>query len=156
MFFLTGADEHGSKIYNTAKDQGIGTEVLLDENVSVFQDLNSQLSISNDEYIRTTDQQRHWPTAQDVWRKLVESGDIYKKNYSGNYCVGCELFLRDKDMNENNECLIHKKPTELQEEENYFFRLSKYADTIKNMILENRVRIVPDFRKNEVLAFIDE
>lgn len=79
--FLTGSDEHGSKIYNKAKELGLDTRSMLDSNVEMFKVLERKLEISYDDFIRTTDSERHWTTAQDVWRKIRNSGDIYKKSY---------------------------------------------------------------------------
>lgn len=86
VFFLTGSDEHGSKIYNKACELKKDTMAMLDENVAFFKNLHESLATVPDDFIRTTDRVRHWSTAQDIWRKLVAKGDIYKKPYSGLYC----------------------------------------------------------------------
>lgn len=98
VFLLTGADEHGSKIYNKAQELGKDTLTMLDEHTALFKRLHTELGTSYDDFIRTTDQVRHWPTAQDIWNKLVAKGDIYKKSYSGLYCEGCETFLTEKEL----------------------------------------------------------
>lgn len=155
-FFLTGADEHGSKIFNKAKELGKDTQAMLDEHVAIFTELHAALATTPDDFIRTTDQVRHWPTAQDMWNKLAEKGDIYKKTYSGLYCEGCEAFLSDKELDQEGNCLIHKKPPVRIEEENYFFALSKYEKELVELIKSDSVKITPDFRKNEILSFLSE
>lgn len=130
VFLLTGSDEHGSKIFNKAQELGKDTVTMLDENVEIFQSLLRDLSISNDDFIRTTDRLRHWPTAQAIWRLLETKGDIYKKKYAGLYCEGCEAFLPEKDLDADGNCVIHKKKPIALEEENYFFKLSAYEDRL--------------------------
>ena len=156
VFLLTGADEHGSKIYNKAKELEKETLDMLDEHVTLFKNLETSLSIIPDDFIRTTDRVRHWPTAQAIWRKLEAKGDIYKKKYSGLYCEGCEVFMPEKDLDAEGNCPIHHKKPTLLEEENYFFRLSKYEEQLKEIILNDIVKIVPEFRKNEILSFLSE
>lgn len=156
VFLLTGADEHGSKIYNKAQELGKDTLTMLDEHVELFKHLHTELGTSYDDFIRTTDQVRHWPTAQDIWNRLVAKGDIYKKSYSGLYCEGCETFLTGKELDTLGNCPIHhKKPTRI-EEENYFFALSRYTDKLSELIRSDEIKITPDFRKNEALAFLWE
>ena len=128
---------------------------MLDENVQLYQDALQKMHISPDDFIRTTDQKRHWPVAQEVWRRMQENGDIYKKSYTGNYCEGCELFLTEKDIDENGNCIHHHVPPKEVQEENYFFRLSKFADSLTQQIQSDEIHIHPVFRKNEMLAFID-
>lgn len=156
VFFLTGADEHGAKIYNKAKELGKIPLQMLDEHVALFQTLGTTLGTTPDDFIRTTDQVRHWSTAQAIWRKLKAKGDIYKKKYSGLYCEGCEVFIPKKDLDTEGNCTIHHKKPLLLEEENYFFRLSKYEEELKKIVANDRVKITPDFRKNEILSFLGE
>lgn len=156
VFFLTGSDEHGSKIVKTAEAQWIDVMQMLDTNVGHFQDMNTALSISNDGYIRTTNKEKHWPVVQALWMRLVEKWDIYKKIYAGWYCDREERFVTEEELDEN-KCLKEGgAPTVWTEDENYFFRLSKYSDTIKEKLMSEEVRIVPDFRKNEMLAMIGD
>ena len=155
-FFLTGADEHGSKIYNKAKELKKETLDMLDENVALFRELGTSLAITPNDFIRTTDRVRHWPTAQAIWQKLEEKGDIYKKKYSELYCEGCEVFMMEKDLDEKRECPIHHKKPILLEEENYFFALSKYEKELVKLIENDTVKIIPEFRKNEILSFLSE
>ena len=156
VFFLTGADEHGSKILKTAETAGRDVMEMLDENVGHFQDMNTALSISNDGYIRTTDKKRHWPVVQALWMKLVEQGDIYKKKYAGYYCDREERFVTEEELDEN-KCLKEGgAPTRWTEDENYFFKLSRYSDDIKKKLISGDVKITPEFRQNEMIAMIGD
>ncbi len=156
VYFLTGADEHGNKIMKAAETQGIDVMKMLDANVVHFQDMNTALSISNDGYIRTTDKKRHWPIVQTLWMRLVEKGDIYKKNYAGWYCDREERFVTEEELDENKCVKEGGAPTRWTEDENYFFRLSKYSGEIKKKLEKWDVCVLPDFRKNEVLALIGD
>ncbi len=129
---------------------------MLDEHVALFKELEDSLSVTPDDFIRTTDKVRHWPTAQSIWQKLEAKGDIYKKKYSGLYCEGCEVFMPEKDLDPEGNCPIHHKKPTLLEEENYFFRLSKYEEQLKKLIASDTVKIIPEFRKNEILSFLSE
>jgi methionyl-tRNA synthetase len=154
-YFLTGTDEHGVKIYETALEKGIETQAFVDSNAEVFRSLEGVLTLSNDDFIRTTEE-RHKRGAQKIWTKLYEAGDIYRDIYKGNYCVGCESFIPEKDLDEDGCCQIHKKKVKLLEEENYFFKLSKYSDRIKDAISSGELKIIPESRKNEMLNIIGE
>lgn len=156
VFFLTGSDEHGTKIYRTAKKANLDTKKFVDNNVKVFKELIKLLEISNDEFIRTTDSKKHWPGVHALWKKLEKNGDIYKKKYTGLYCSGCERFVTEKDL-VNGKCPDH--PTlkiEKINEENYFFRLSKYSDKIKKLIESDKLEIIPKKWKNNFLGLIRE
>ncbi|MEK9186238.1 MAG: class I tRNA ligase family protein, partial [Patescibacteria group bacterium] len=109
--------------------------------------------LSLDDFIRTSDQNRHWPGARKLWKKLAENGDLYKKTYRGIYCVGHEAFITEKDLIDG-KCQDHQKAPETIEEENWFFKLSDYGKKIEKLILKDKLRIVPESRKNEILAFI--
>lgn len=152
--FLVGTDEHGAKIVRTAEAQGKTPRELVDENSQKVRDLHAMLNISSDDFIRTSDQKRHWPGAQKMWLALVASGDIYKKQYHGLYCVGHEAFVTQKDL-VNGMCHDHQKAPEAIEEENWFFKLSKYAKEIELRIKKNELKIVPESRKNEILSLIE-
>ncbi len=152
-FFLTGTDEHGSKIYQTAAEQGLDTQELVDLNAAKFLELTKLLNISNDDFIRTTDQ-KHKDGVKILWNKLIEKGDIYKDGYEGLYCVGCEAFITSSDLTKEGLCPNHNKKPDLIKEENYFFRLSKYADQIEQLITSDELEIIPNSRKNEILSFI--
>ncbi|MBP6921349.1 methionine--tRNA ligase [Candidatus Gracilibacteria bacterium] len=156
VFFLTGADEHGSKILKTAETAGRDVMEMLDENVGHFQDMNRALSISNDGYIRTSDKEKHWPVVQALWMKLVDRGDIYKKAYSGYYCDREERFVTEEELDENKCLKENGAPTRWTEDENYFFKLSRYSDTIKEKLINGDVKITPEFRQNEMIAMIGD
>ena len=155
VFFLTGTDEHGAKIAKAAEMAGLDTKKFVDKNAELFRDLKKTLNLSWDNFIRTSDQKVHWPVAQRMWRALEKSGDIYKKKYRGLYCVGHEAFITGKDL-AGEKCRDHQTEPEIIEEENYFFRLSKYAKEIETKIKNNELRILPEGRKNEILAQIKE
>ncbi len=154
-YFLVGADENAEKVIQSAKETGEDPKEFLDKIIERFKEFFKTLNISNDQFIRTTDKEKHWPGAQALWKKLDESGDIYKKEYEGLYCVGCEAFITEKDLVDG-KCPDHDmKPTYLKEE-NYFFRLSKYSEKLKEKIESDELEIIPESRKNEVLAFINQ
>jgi methionyl-tRNA synthetase len=156
VFFLTGTDEHGLKNYQTALSLGKTPEDFVKENSSLFLKLVSDLGISNTEFIRTSDKEKHWPSAQKLWNSIDNSGDIYKKNYKGLYCAGHETFHTPEDLI-NDECPSYPgKKLSIIEEENYFFRLSKYKDEIQKIITDDIIKIFPASRKNEILAFLEK
>ncbi len=156
VFFLTGADEHGSKIFKAAETAGQDVVEMLDENVAHFQDMNMALSISNDGYIRTTDKNRHWPVVQALWMRLFDNWDIYKKQYAGWYCDREERFVTEEELDENKCLKENGAPTRWTEDENYFFKLSKYSDAIKKKLQSGEVKITPEFRQNEMIAMIGD
>lgn len=153
VFFLTGTDEYGSKLYKTAKKAGISPEKLVDANVEIFKSLDEKLNVSYDDFIRTTDKKRHWPGVYFLWEKLVKAGDIYKSKYKEYYCNGCEDFLVERELIDG-KCVYHNTEPELIEEENYFFRLSKYQKKLLEIIEKNKIKILPESRKNEILNLI--
>jgi methionyl-tRNA synthetase len=153
VFFLTGTDENAQKNILAAKKQGILPKKFVDQNANFAKELWKKLEISFDYFIRTTSKKIHWPGVKKLWLVCKKSGDIYKKKYTGLYCTGCEAFLRKKDLKEG-VCPIHlKKPTRISEE-NYFFRLSKYQKELKKIIEKDKVKVIPEERKNEILNFI--
>ena len=151
VFFLSGTDENSLKNVQTAEKQKISVKELVDKNSQKFFDLKKSLNLSYDDFIRTTEQ-RHITGAQKLW-SLCEK-DIYKKKYKGLYCVGCEEFYKEDEL-ENGLCPEHKKPLELIEEENYFFKLENYTDKIKDLIEKDIIKIIPQKRKNEIISFIN-
>ncbi|PCI21263.1 methionine--tRNA ligase [Candidatus Wolfebacteria bacterium] len=155
VYFLTGTDDHGIKIVRTAHDAGKEVREFATENANIFRELLDLLTISNNDFIRTSDREHHWPGALKLWNKLVESNDIYKSAYKGFYCVGCEAYITEKELVEE-KCCIHDTKPEVIEEENYFFKLSKYAVELIEKIQSNELLIVPESRKNEVLRMLDE
>ncbi len=155
VFFLTGTDEHGLKIYKKAKEEKKDPREFVDEIYEEYKSLLKKLDISNDFFIRTTDKETHIKGVKEVWKELEENGDIYKKKYRGLYCRGCEAFKKEKELI-SGKCPDHGIEPEVVEEENYFFKLSKYKKEIKEAINSGRVGVVPKERKNEVLRFLEE
>jgi methionyl-tRNA synthetase len=155
VFFLTGTDEHGQKIAKASEEAGRNPKEFTDEISEKYKKLKEPLNLSNDDFIRTTDQKRHWPAVEKVWLGLKEKGDIYKKKYKGFYCVGCEAFITNKDL-VGGKCKIHQKEPEIIEEENYFFKLSKYSKEIGEAIEKDKTKIIPEGRKNEMMSFINQ
>ncbi|MBU1563511.1 methionine--tRNA ligase [Patescibacteria group bacterium] len=155
VFFLTGTDEHGVKIVRKAEELNRKVEELVDENTASFRDSAKILNLSNDDFIRTTDKKRHWPGVHKIWQELDKKADIYKGEYKGLYCVGCEAYLRKIDLIDS-KCPIHQKEPEILGEENYFFRLSKYIPEIENVIKKDKLIIIPEAKKNEMLGLIKQ
>jgi len=152
VFFLTGTDEHGAKISQTAKQKKLPTQKFVDANAKLYQKLAKELKISNDFFIRTTDKKIHWPGVLKLWEILGKKGDIYKKSYTGLYCSGCERFVTEKDLVEG-KCPDHPK-LKIQKisEENYFFKLSKYSSQIQKLIKTGKLEIFPEKWKNNFLG----
>ena len=153
VFYLTGTDEHGLKIKKAAQEAGKSPKEFADDISGKFRKLTKVLNISNNDFIRTTDEKRHLLSVKKVWSVLEKKGDIYKKKYKGYYCSGCEAFVTKKDLKKG-KCPHHNQKPELVEEENYFFRLSKYLPRIKKKIEKDELKIIPKTRKNEVLGNI--
>lgn len=155
-YFLAGTDENSQKIVREAEKQGRPIGELLDENVGKFRELFGALQVSYDQFIRTTDKERHWPGATELWNRLLEAGALYKKAYTGLYCVGAESFVTEKDLRPGRLCPDHdEQPVELSQE-NWFFRLSDYQRFLVEEIEGNRLEIVPESRRAEVLSFLRE
>ncbi len=155
VYFLTGSDENAQTVLAAAKKSGQDTKKFIDDAVESFKQLFSDLNISYDQFIRTSDQIVHWPGAGKLWQKLAAAGDIYKKEYEGLYCIGHEAFLTEKELVDG-KCPDHGTVPERLKEENYFFRLSKYTEEIKKRILLGELRVVPQSRKNEILSLLEE
>lgn len=154
VIFSTGTDEHGGKIADKAKELGKTPKEFTDEMSENFRALAKTLNISNDRFIRTTDK-GHEQRAQLIWKALEK--DIYKSKYTGLYCTGCEAFVTEAVAKENKgTCPHHNKPYEKIEEENYFFKLSKYAPQIEKAITDGSFRVIPATRKHEIMHVIKE
>lgn len=153
VFFLTGTDEHGAKIARAAESAGMTPRAYVDMNAEKFRALREMLDLSWDDFIRTSDEARHFPNATDIWNRIAAAGDLYKKTYEGLYCVGHEAFVTEKDL-ENGICRDHGVAPEKIAEENYFFRLSKYADKVAELIRSGELKIVPEGRAKEILNFM--
>lgn len=151
---LSGSDENGLKIVQAAEAQGLSPQELSDQNTKLFQAFAKKLNVKVDVWRRGSDQKYHWPGVVELWQKGQEAGDIYKKMYRGLYCVGCEDFYLPKDLVDG-KCPEHLKEPEAVEEENYFFRLSKYEKKLKELITSGELRVVPEERRNEILALIE-
>lgn len=149
VYFLTGTDEHGTKIQKTAHDNGKTPQELTDENSQKFKDAWKSLDISYDGFIRTTDP-KHYKAVSYIFEKLVEQGDIYKASYEGLYCNGCEKFITPKELIDG-KCPNHDQAPAKIEEENYFFKITRYKDRLIQHIKDNPNFILPEFRKNEIL-----
>ncbi len=153
VFFLTGTDEHGIKIEETAAAAGKSPKEFVDEMVNSFKDAWKSLLISNDRFIRTTDAD-HEEVVQQVFRKMRDKGDIYKGTYEGLYCEGCEDYLKERDLVDG-MCANHKRAPKQMKEENYFFRLTKYKEPLRKWLaLEGSVR--PDGRRREVINQLED
>lgn len=152
VIFSTGTDEHGGKIAEKAAELKITPKEFSDINSEKFRKFAKDLNISNDRFIRTTDA-GHEQRAQLIWKALEK--DIYKSQYTGLYCTGCEAFVTEAVAKENNGvCPHHNKPYEKIEEENYFFKLSKYSPQIEKAINDGSFTIIPATRKHEILNVI--
>lgn len=155
VFFLTGSDEHGAKIARAAAAAGVPVRQFVNSNTKIFKKLTQKLNISNDYFLRTSDRKNHWPAVIKIWKELAKSGDLYKKQYAGFYCVGHEAFVTKKDLMEG-KCALHKTEPEIIKEENYFFRLSRYEKQIEEKIKSGEFKIVPESAKNEILSLAKE
>ncbi|PWM40838.1 MAG: methionine--tRNA ligase [Clostridiales bacterium] len=154
VMFLTGTDEHGLKIEQKAEAEGVTPKQYVDKIVANFQKLWKLLNISNDRFIRTTDDY-HVKAVQKIFRELYDRGDIYKGKYDGWYCTPCESFWTETQLKDG-KCPDCGREVKWAEEEAYFFRLSKYADRILKLYEEHPEFIQPESRKNEMIAFIKQ
>ncbi len=151
--YLCGSDENALKNVQSAEQAGITPQQLCDENTEKFKELVKKLDISIDIWQRGSNKKLHWPGTHRLWKLCEKSGDIYKKKYKGLYCVGCEVFYTESELFDG-LCPEHQTKPELVEEENYFFRLSKYQTKLEELIEKDIVKVIPATRKNEVLSFI--
>lgn len=152
VFFSTGTDEHGQKIAQKADEKGESRQAYVDHYAGEFGKLKEALNLSYDSFIRTTDD-HHKAAAQEIWRRCAAQGDIYKKSYTGLYCVGCELYYKESELDENKCCTIHGTPVEEVEEENYFFKLSNYQDYLEEY-LSREDSVVPEWQRQWALEFV--
>ncbi|CAI8041136.1 Methionine--tRNA ligase, partial [Geodia barretti] len=154
VFFLTGVDEHGANIHKAAENSGLSPQAYCDKMAPIFIKLWKRLNISNDIFMRTTSDM-HKRGAEKFLTALYDSGDVYKGSYEGHYCRPCERFVPEKELTDEKLCPIHKLPLEWLEEENYFFRLSKYQDRLLAHFHENPDFVYPAARRNELLSILD-
>lgn len=151
--FTSGTDDNSLKNVRAASTLGITPRELVARNGAEFLRLAQALNVAHDDFIHTASDARHTPAVHALWLRCVDSGDVYKDSYRGLYCVGCEHFLRESEILDG-RCAAHPQPLEVVEEENWFFRLSRYERPILQAISADRLQILPLERKNEALQFI--
>lgn len=154
VYFTTGTDENSEKIIQAAHKAGEEPRAYLDHTVARFKELYELLDIEYDQFVRTSDEARHWPGAVALWKRLEQAGALYKSSYSGLYCVGHEAFLTEKELDEKGLCPDHGTAPEVVTEENWFFKLSEYATQVEKAIESDALPVTPQTRKNEVLSFL--
>ena len=152
-YMLTGTDEHGDKIFQAAEECGKSPQAFVDEVAQKFQDAWAKLDIQYNRFVRTTDKD-HIASVQKFLQKVYDNGDIYFGEYGGHYCYGCERFYTEKEL-ENGLCPQHQQKPEYISEKNYFFRMSKYQNWLKEHIQANPSFIRPERYRNEVLSLLD-
>ena len=154
VFFLTGLDEHGQKVQQVAEERGIDPQQHCDEMAPKWKHLWEKLHIQYDDFIRTTEP-RHEKVVKAVLNAVKDAGDIYMDEYGGSYCIGCERFYTEKEL-EDGKCPQHEKELEYITEKNYFFKMSKYQKELIDYINKNLEFIQPQHRKNEILGFLSQ
>jgi methionyl-tRNA synthetase len=153
-YFLTGSDDNAQKNAQVAESEGLPTKEFVDRNSRAFAAVGETLNLSYDQFFQTS-QAQHFQGAQKLW-SMFNKADIFKKTYTGLYCVGCEQFYKSEDLLDGQICPDHKKVVETIEEENYFFRLANYQDILKQKILSNELLITPQKRRNETLSWLSQ
>jgi methionyl-tRNA synthetase len=153
-FFLTGTDEHGSNIARVAEEAGLEPKEFADRNAATFIEMTRRINVSNDFFIRTTDE-RHEQLVQEFLERIYDAGEIYEGVYAGLYCSRCESFYTEAELIDG-KCPQHGIPPEWVEEKNYFFRLSAYQDKLLALYEENPEFVLPKFRANEARSFIEQ
>ncbi|OGK19940.1 methionine--tRNA ligase [Candidatus Roizmanbacteria bacterium RIFCSPHIGHO2_02_FULL_37_13b] len=152
---LSGGDENALKNVQAAEAVSQDIQSFVDNNARLFEELAKKINVLFDVFQKGSDKKTHYPSSQLLWKKCFENEDIYQKTYQGLYCVGCELFYEERELNENKECFEHPgKKLETVKEENYFFKLSKYQNQLIELISTDKLLIVPISRKNEMLSFL--
>ena len=152
VFFLTGTDEHSLNVARSSAEMGITPQEWVDGMVPKWLEVWRRLDISNDDFIRTSEQ-RHAERVQRFVQCLHDRGEVYPGHYEGPYCVSCEEFKQDKELVDGN-CPVHGRPVEFLKEENYFFPLSKYQDRLLRLYEEHPEFVKPETRRNEVVSFV--
>jgi methionyl-tRNA synthetase len=156
VLLITGTDEHGQKIQRTAETNGLATQAHCDKIADTFNTLWQKLNIKSDRFIRTTDS-RHQAIVKEFFQRVWEKGDIYLGQQKGWYCVACEEFKEERDLLEGHRCPLHpNKEAEWRDEQNYFFRLSKYQGQLEELYQKQPDFIQPESRRNEVLNFVSQ
>lgn len=157
VLLLCGSDENAIKNVQAADKSKINLQKFIDEHAKEFQQLAESLNVKFDIFQKGSDQKHHFISSQRLWRLCNENDDIYKKDYEGLYCVGCETFYTKEELGENGECHEHPgRQLEKVIETNYFFRLSKYQNKLIDLIQSDSLKIYPEKRKNEVLGFLKQ
>ncbi len=151
--FLSGTDDNALKNVDAAVDAGLPVAEFVAQKAVRFAELAASLQVSNDDFIRTSTDPRHRPGVERLWRACAEAGDLYRRDYDGLYCSGCEAFVAPDELKDG-RCPEHGEPPEPIAERNWFFRLSRYESALLDLIEGGRLRIEPDHRRNEVLEFI--
>ena len=152
-WFLTGTDENSLTNVLAAEREGVAVRALVDRNAEVFRALSGRLHISNDDFIRTATDRRHLEGARKFWDACVRAGDVYKRAYRGLYCVRCERFYTAEELNEG-RCPEHEIAPDVVEEENWFFRLSRYASRLGELLGSGALTVLPESRHREIQAFV--
>lgn len=156
VILLSGSDENALKNVQAAEIAGKDIKTFVDENSVLFENLAQKLNVHFDIFQKGSSK-NHFDSSQELWKLCEQNEDIYKKDYTGFYCIGCELFYEKEELNENGECFEHPgKPLERVSESNYFFRLSNYQDVLKKLIETDELKIIPTTRKNEMLSFLEQ
>lgn len=155
VFYLTGTDEHGMKLYREAQEKNMSPEEFVGEIVKHFKRAWRDLDIEYDRFIRTTEKD-HEEVVKYIVSRIYERGDIYKGTYRGLYCVDCERYYTEKELIEGKKCPIHLKPVEILDMECYFFKLSKYEKDLLRLYRENKRFILPEERKNYIIKVIED
>ena len=153
LLFTSGTDDNSLKNVRAAAALGTTPSELVARYGAGFRRLAQALHVEHDDFIHTASDARHAPAVHALWQRCADSGDVYKQTYRGRYCVGCEHFLRESEIVDG-KCPVHEGPLEELEEDNWFFRLSRYERPILQAIVEDRLQILPNERKHEVLQFI--
>ncbi|MBI4033058.1 MAG: methionine--tRNA ligase [Candidatus Blackburnbacteria bacterium] len=156
VLVLSGGDENALKNVQAAEQANAPIQEFVDQNTQRFYELTKKLNAQFDIWQKGSDKKRHYPSSQKLWELCKKNGDIYKKQYTGLYCVGCETFYSPGELNEKGECFEHPgQKLERVTEENYFFKLSKYQNRLVEIVQKGEYKIVPETRKNEVLSFLE-
>ncbi len=157
VLLLSGSDENALKNVQAAEEAHTPLREFIDANARLFQELALKLGVQFDVFQKGSDTSHHYPASQKLWELCQAAGDIYQKAYQGLYCVGCEAFYTPEELTAEGECREHPgKKLDRVAEENYFFRLSKYQDQLRELIRSGRLAIVPETRENEALSFLGQ
>ena len=155
VFFLTGTDEHGEPVELAAEREGVSPQELADRNAPRFEAMAKSVNATNDFFIRTSDT-RHTDRVAEIMQRVHDSGHVYEGTYEGWYCPRCAAFYTERELGPDNTCPIHEIALEREREQNWFFRLSAFEDDLKRLYAERPDFVVPGFRRNEAVSFIEQ